>query len=142
MRRYVLRLDHAEPPSNSAPRGGAGQFLQTRQIHRTRYVPAVMLRNVCSFFAVCVRSSTFATSRSSIVPLPSAILHFLSSFLSPRRIHNSLPSSQFEDAMSISDRLVGFSLGEGVELFDKARLVRIAHRGFAIWLNPVGMLSA
>ena len=44
--------------------------------------------------------------------------------------------------MNISDRLVGFSLGQGVELFDEARLVRIAHRGFAIWLNPVGMLRA
>jgi hypothetical protein len=44
--------------------------------------------------------------------------------------------------MNISDRLVGVSLGEGVEQFDEARVVRIAHRGFAIWLNPVGMLNA
>ena len=33
-------------------------------------------------------------------------------------------------------------MGKGVEQFDEARLVRIAHSGFAIWLNPVRMLSA
>ena len=40
----------------------------------TRYVRAVMLPNACSFFAVCVWTSTFAASRTSIVPLPSTIL--------------------------------------------------------------------
>jgi len=43
--------------------------------------------------------------------------------------------------MNSTDRLVGSSLGEGVEQFHEARLVRITHGGLAIWLNPFGMLS-
>ena len=43
--------------------------------------------------------------------------------------------------MNSSDRLVGPPLGEGVEQFHEARLVRITHGGLAIWLNPFGMLS-
>jgi hypothetical protein len=40
-----------------------------------------------------------------------------------------------------SDRLVGFPSRQSVEHFRKARLVRITHGGFAIWLDPFGMLD-
>jgi len=43
--------------------------------------------------------------------------------------------------MNISDRLVGSRSRESIEQFHEARLVRITHRGFAIWLNPFGMLN-
>jgi hypothetical protein len=43
--------------------------------------------------------------------------------------------------MNISDRFVGSRSRESIEQFHEARLVRITHRGFAIWLNPFGMLD-
>ncbi len=43
--------------------------------------------------------------------------------------------------MNISDRLVGSRSRECIEQFLEARFVRITHRGFAIWLNPFGMLN-
>ena len=49
--------------------------------------------------------------------------------------------SVFEGAMSSSDRLVGSRSCESAEQFHKARLVRIAHGGFAISLDPFGMLD-
>ena len=42
--------------------------------------------------------------------------------------------------MRSSDRLVGSASRQGVEHFREARVVRITHGGFAIWLNPFGML--
>jgi hypothetical protein len=50
--------------------------------------------------------------------------------------------SLFEDAMNISDRLVGSRSRECVEQFYQTPLVRITHGAFAIWLNPFGMLDA
>jgi hypothetical protein len=44
--------------------------------------------------------------------------------------------------MNISDRLVGSRSREFIEQFHEARLVRITHGGFAIWLNPFGMLDS
>ena len=49
--------------------------------------------------------------------------------------------SVFEGAMSSSDRLVGSRSRQSAEQFQEARLVRITHRGFAIWLDPFGMLA-
>ena len=43
--------------------------------------------------------------------------------------------------MSSSDRLVGFRSRERVEQRHEARLVRITDGGFAIWLDPFGMLD-
>jgi hypothetical protein len=43
--------------------------------------------------------------------------------------------------MNISDRLVGSPSRESIELFRETRLVRITHGGFAIWLDPFGMLD-
>jgi hypothetical protein len=43
--------------------------------------------------------------------------------------------------MNISDRLVGSPSRRRIEQFHKARLVRIARWGFAIWLDPFGMLD-
>ena len=43
--------------------------------------------------------------------------------------------------MEGSDRLVGSPWHQIVEQFHEARLVRITHGGFAIWLNPFGMLN-
>jgi hypothetical protein len=43
--------------------------------------------------------------------------------------------------MRSSDRLVGSPWRQSVEQFHEARLVRITHGGFAIWLNPFGMLD-
>src|SRR6266699_2634278 len=43
--------------------------------------------------------------------------------------------------MNSSDRLVGSRLRESVEQFREARLVRITLGGFAIWLDPFGMLD-
>jgi hypothetical protein len=43
--------------------------------------------------------------------------------------------------MSSSDRLVGSPLRQSVELFQEARLVGITLGGFAIWLDPFGMLD-
>jgi hypothetical protein len=141
LRRYVLRLDHAEPPSTSVPRGGAGQFLQTRQIHRTRYLRVVMLRNDCSFFAICVWTSTSATSRPWIVPLPSTILPLWVLSCHVVVFHKSLPSSSlFEGGLRSSDRVVGSPSRQSVEQFDETRLVRITRGGFAIWFDPFGML--
>ena len=49
--------------------------------------------------------------------------------------------SVFEGAMSSSDRLVGSRSRRSAEQFHEARLVRITHGGFAIWLDPFGMLE-
>src|SRR5262249_15063801 len=49
--------------------------------------------------------------------------------------------SLLEGVMRSSDRLVGSPLRQCVEQFDETRLVRITHGGFAIWLNPFGMLD-
>ena len=43
--------------------------------------------------------------------------------------------------MRRSGRLIGSSLRPRVEHFREARLVRIAHGGFTIWLDPFGMLD-
>jgi hypothetical protein len=43
--------------------------------------------------------------------------------------------------MRINNRLRGFSSPQTIEHFDEARLVRITHGGFAIWLEPIGMLD-
>jgi len=43
--------------------------------------------------------------------------------------------------MSSSDRLVGSPLRQCVEQFHEAHLVRITLGGFAIWLDPFGMLD-
>jgi hypothetical protein len=43
--------------------------------------------------------------------------------------------------MSSSRRLVGSRSRERVEQFHEARLVRITHGAFAIWLDPFGMLD-
>jgi hypothetical protein len=44
-------------------------------------------------------------------------------------------------AISTSDRLVGSHSRRGIEQFHEARLVRITRWGFAIWLDPFGMLD-
>jgi len=43
--------------------------------------------------------------------------------------------------MRRNDRLVGSPSRQRVEHFRETRLVRIAHGGFAIWLDPFGMLD-
>jgi hypothetical protein len=43
--------------------------------------------------------------------------------------------------MRINNRLAGFSSPQTIEQFQEARLVRITHGGFAIWLDPFGMLD-
>jgi hypothetical protein len=43
--------------------------------------------------------------------------------------------------MSSSDRLIGSRSRQSAEQFHEARLVRITHGGFAIWLDPFGMLD-
>src|SRR5207248_11116431 len=43
--------------------------------------------------------------------------------------------------MMSSDRLGGSPSPQSVESFQKARLVRITLGGFAIWLDPFGMLD-
>jgi len=43
--------------------------------------------------------------------------------------------------MRSSDRLVGSRSRQSAEQFHEARLVRITHGGFAIWLDPFGMLE-
>jgi hypothetical protein len=43
--------------------------------------------------------------------------------------------------MNSSDRFVGSLLPENVEQFHETRLVSITRRGFAIWLDPFGMLD-
>ena len=43
--------------------------------------------------------------------------------------------------MTSSDRLVGSPLHQRIEQFHQARVVRITHGGFAIWLDPFGMLG-
>ena len=42
---------------------------------------------------------------------------------------------------SCSSRSVGSSSRQTIEHFDQAGLVRITHGGFAIWLEPLGMLD-
>ena len=43
--------------------------------------------------------------------------------------------------MRSSDRLVGSHSRQRIEQFHEARLVRSTHGGFAIWLDPFGMLD-
>jgi hypothetical protein len=43
--------------------------------------------------------------------------------------------------MSSSDKLVGSPSRQSVEQFHQAHVVRITHGGFAIWLDPFGMLD-
>ena len=43
--------------------------------------------------------------------------------------------------MRIDNRLGGFFSRQSSEQFHEARLVRIAHGRFAIWLHPFGMLD-
>ena len=43
--------------------------------------------------------------------------------------------------MRSSDKLVGSPSRRNAEQFHEARLVRIAHGGLAIWLDPFGMLD-
>ena len=43
--------------------------------------------------------------------------------------------------MSNSHRLFGSLSHESIKLFHETRLVRITHGGFAIWLDPFGMLD-
>jgi len=49
--------------------------------------------------------------------------------------------SLFEKTMRINSRLGGFSSPQTIEQFHEARLVRITHGRFAIWLDPFGMLD-
>jgi hypothetical protein len=67
---YVLRLDHAQPPSISAPKVEACRFLRPRwsRYHATSAVATAP--KVCSTFAVCVSILTFA-SACAVVLLPS-----------------------------------------------------------------------
>ena len=44
--------------------------------------------------------------------------------------------------MRRNDRSVGSPSRQSVEHFRETRLVRIAHGGFATWLDPFGMLDA
>jgi len=43
--------------------------------------------------------------------------------------------------MRSSDRFIGSHSRESVEQFHETRLVRITYGGFAIWLDPFGMLN-
>ena len=52
-----------------------------------------------------------------------------------------LMCSLFEKPMRINNGLVGFSSRQTSEQFHEARLVRITHGRFAIWLDPFGMLD-
>jgi hypothetical protein len=49
--------------------------------------------------------------------------------------------SLFEKTMRINDRVGGFSSRQSIEQFHEARLVRITDGGFAICLDPFGMLE-
>ena len=49
--------------------------------------------------------------------------------------------SLFEKPMRINNRLSGFSSRQTIEQLHQARLVRITHRRFAIWLDPFGVLN-
>jgi hypothetical protein len=66
----VLRLNRAQPPSTSAPRGGACRFLPPLRIHCHLAFPLAISPKVCSTFAVCVSISRFA-SVCAVVLLPS-----------------------------------------------------------------------
>ena len=69
LRPYAHLLGRAQPPRTSAPRGGAVQALQPRQLHRDHLVGAAMVANVCLIFAVCVWISIFAASCPLLVVL-------------------------------------------------------------------------
>jgi hypothetical protein len=49
--------------------------------------------------------------------------------------------SLFEKPMRINNRLSEFSWRQTTEQFHQARLVRITHGRFAIWLDPFGVLN-
>src|SRR5882724_10745522 len=88
-------------------------------------------RTPCGFQSMrdkCLRNRTCAGS----FKLPPDILHH----------HGVDPvKSLLDGVMRSSDRLVGSPLRQCVEQFDETSLVRITPGGFAIWLNPVGMLE-
>ena len=67
---YVLRLDHAQPPSTSAPKVGACRFLRPRWTRYHPASPAATAPKLCSTFAVCVSILIFA-SACAVVLLPS-----------------------------------------------------------------------
>jgi len=60
-RPYVLRLNRAQPPSTSAPRGGACRFLPPLWIHCHPAFPVATAPKICSTFDVCVSISIFAS---------------------------------------------------------------------------------
>jgi hypothetical protein len=49
--------------------------------------------------------------------------------------------SLFEKPMRINNRLSGVSSRETIEHLHQARLVRITHGRFTIWLDPFGVLN-
>ena len=49
--------------------------------------------------------------------------------------------SLFEKTMRINNKLGGFPSRQSIEQFHETRLVRITRGGFAIWLDPFGMLD-
>lgn len=67
---YVLRLDHAQPPSTSAPKVGACRFLRPRWTCYHPTSPAATAPKVCSIVVVCVSILAFA-SACAVVLLPS-----------------------------------------------------------------------
>ena len=67
---YVLRLDHAQPPSTLAPKVGACRFLRPRWTHCHPAFAVATVPKVCSAFAVFVSISRFA-SACAVVLLPS-----------------------------------------------------------------------
>src|SRR5262245_22664351 len=72
---------------------------------------------------------------------PSAPFAKATAFKSPATTNGGSACSLFEKAMRINDTLAGFSSGQTIEQFHQARLVRITHRRFSIWLDPFGMLD-
>src|SRR5204863_9708855 len=98
------------------------QLHQSYHNHLHRPFPSTMLPNVFSTFAICIWGSAFASLRSS------GVLSSSNSFT------NGLPNG-------VSLPFVGSPSRESIELFHETRLVRITHGGFAIWLDPFGMLD-
>jgi hypothetical protein len=50
--------------------------------------------------------------------------------------------SLFEKTMWINNGLNGFSSPQTIEKFHQARLIRVAHGRFAIWPDPLRVLSS
>ncbi len=78
-RPYVLRLNRAQPPSTSAPRGGACRFLPPLRTHCHPAFQVAIAPKVCSTFAVRASISIFA-SVCAVVLLPS-YFPFMNPFL-------------------------------------------------------------